>query len=180
MPTAKPRTTTFKDSVMAFLTLKAHFSIADNYPKDTNCTQLRKLMLVQQQNPSCDHGAPIFVGEYYEACKLFARDNDNKLKQNNIALDQLLKSQQSTYWTGENLWNKAGSLKRQLLNEVHTVFCQEVNKQSVKKSRNIGTTLQDQMFELRKKLFAKKATESQECNLRRESQSLILRRRLGL
>ena len=108
---------------------QAHFAIADNYPKDTNCTQLGKLMLVQQQNPSGEHGAPTFVGQYYDACKLFADENEDKMKQNNVCLDSLLRSQQSSYWTGENLWSKALSIKRSLLNEIHTVFCQEVNRQ---------------------------------------------------
>jgi hypothetical protein len=154
---AKPRNTSFKDSVVAYLTLKAHFSIADNHPKDTNCAQLGKLMLVQQQNHSGDHGAPMFVGEYYEACKLFCRENDAEMKQNNISVDSLLKSQASTYWNGENLWSKASTIKRQLLNEIHTVFCQEVNKQWA--SQPSGTSLEDLMLELRKKLFAKKAKE---------------------
>ena len=70
---AKPRNVSFKDSVVASLTLKAHFAVADNYPKDTNCAQLGKLMFVQQQNPSVEHGALTFVGEYYEACKVYAR-----------------------------------------------------------------------------------------------------------
>ena len=84
---------------MAYLTLKAHFAIADNYPKDTNCTHLGKLMLVQQQNPSGEHGAPTFVGQYYDACKLFADENEDKMKQYNVSLDSLLKSQHSSYWT---------------------------------------------------------------------------------
>ena len=129
---------------MAYLTLKAHFAGADNYPRDPNYAQLGKLMLVQQQNPSVEHGAPTFVGEYYEACKVYARENKDEMNQNNISLDKdemnqnnisldnLLKSQPSTYWTGVNLGNKASTVKRQLLNEIHTVFCQEVNKQSVK------------------------------------------------
>ena len=44
---AKPRNASFKDSVVAYLTLIAHFAFADNYPKDTNCAQLGKRMLVQ-------------------------------------------------------------------------------------------------------------------------------------
>ena len=36
-------------------------------------------MLVQQQNPSVEHGAPTFVGEYYEACKVYARENEDEV-----------------------------------------------------------------------------------------------------
>ena len=165
MPPPKPRNTPFKDSVMAYLTLKAHFAIADNYPKDTNCTHLGKLMLVQQQNPSGEHGAPTFVGQYYDACKLFADENEDKMKQYNVSLDSLLKSQHSSYWTGENLWSKALSIKRQLLNEIHTVFCQEVNRQWPMLPS--GTTLEDLMLELRKKLFAKKAKELKDAGIDR-------------
>ena len=122
-------------------------------------------MLVQQQNPSVGHGAKMFVGEYYEACKVYARENEDEMNQNNISLDNLLKSQPSIYWTGENLWNKASTIKRQLLNEIHTVFCQEVNKQWPLLPS--GTTLEDLMLELRKKLFAKKAKELKDSSIDR-------------
>ena len=99
MPPPKPRNAPLKDSVVAYLTLKAHFAIADNYPKDTNCNHLGKLMLVQQQNPSGEHGAPTFVGQYYNACKLFADQNSDKMKQNYFSLGSILKLQHSSYWT---------------------------------------------------------------------------------
>ena len=170
MPPPKPRNAPLKDSVVAYLTLKAHFAIADNYPKDTNCTHLGKLMLVQQQNPSGEHGAPTFVGQYYDACKLFADENEDKMKQNSVCLDSLLRSQQSSYWTGENLWSKALAIKRSLLNEIHTVFCQEVNRQWPMLPS--GTTLEDLMLEVRKKLFAKKAKELKDAGIDRAETKL--------
>ncbi len=47
------------------------------------------------------------------------------MKQNSCSLDQLLKGQ-SSYFNGDNLWKRALECKRILLNEIHTVFCQEV------------------------------------------------------
>ena len=55
------------------------------------------------------------------------------------------------------------TIKRQLLNEFHTVFCQEVNKQWLLLPS--GTTLEDLMLELRKKLFAKKAKKVKDCSI---------------
>ena len=60
------------------------------------------------KNPSVEHGAPTFVGEYYESCKIYARENEDEMNHNNISLDNLLKSQPSTYGTGENRHDHAG------------------------------------------------------------------------
>ena len=99
----KPRRAVYKDSVIAELTLRAHFFIADEYPKDTTIAHLGKKMLFQIQNPT---GIPYFTGEYYEACKRFANENQVELKQNDTTFDSLLRSQASSYWSGEKLWRR--------------------------------------------------------------------------
>ena len=115
---------------------------------------LGKKMLLQIQNST---GIPYFTGEYYEACKRFAEENHVELKQNDTTLDSLLRSQASSYWSGEKLWRRAQEIKRELLNEFHSLFCQEVNKQwPVIPS---GKTMEDLMQELRKKLFSRKTQE---------------------
>jgi hypothetical protein len=48
MAPSKPRNTTFKDAVVAQMSLKAHFAIADNHPTDkstpeSNATQQRMI-----------------------------------------------------------------------------------------------------------------------------------------
>jgi hypothetical protein len=45
MPSSKPRNAVYKDSVVAYLALKAHFAIADDHPREENMTELGKLML---------------------------------------------------------------------------------------------------------------------------------------
>ena len=153
----KPRTAVYKDSVTAELALRAHFFIADEYPKDTTFAHLGKKMLLQIQNST---GILYFTGEYYEACKRFAEENHVELKQNDTTLDSLLRSQASSYWSGEKLWRRAQEIKRELLNEFHSLFCQEVNKQwPVIPS---GKTMEDLMQELRKKLFSRKTQELKE------------------
>jgi hypothetical protein len=44
MAPTKPRNTTFKDAVVAQMSLKAHFAIADNHPTDKSTPELAKLM----------------------------------------------------------------------------------------------------------------------------------------
>ena len=68
----KHSTAVYKDSVTAELALRAHFFIADEYPKDTTIAHFGKKMLLQIQNST---GIPYFTGEYYEACKRFAEEN---------------------------------------------------------------------------------------------------------
>ena len=149
----KPRTAGYKDSVTAELALRAHFYIADEYPKDTTLAQLGQKMFLQLQHPT---GAS-FTGEYYEACKRFADKNPEEMKCNDTSLDSLLRSQPSSYWSGEKLWRRAQDIKRELLNEFHSLFCQEVNKQwPILPS---GKTMEDLMQELRQKLYAKKNQE---------------------
>ena len=88
----KPRTAVYKDSVTAELALRAHFFIADEYPRILHLLSLAKRCFsrfsIQQAS---------FTGEYYEACKRFADKNQEEMKCNNISLDLLLRSQPSSY-----------------------------------------------------------------------------------
>ena len=61
MPALKPRNAVYKDSVVAYLALKAQIAIADDHPSDTNVHQLGKLMLLH------DPQASVWKGEYYDA-----------------------------------------------------------------------------------------------------------------
>ena len=71
-------------------------------------------------------GACAFQGEYFEACKWFAGTNESEMKLNNCTLDLLLKGSPTSYFDGVGLWRKAQECKRVMLNEIHSVFCQDV------------------------------------------------------
>ena len=74
-----------------------------------------------------------------------------------------------TFISGASFFNAATKAK-ELLNEIHTVFCQEVNRQWPMLPS--GTTLEDLMLELRKKLFAKKAKELKDAGIDRAETKL--------
>ena len=97
-------------------------------------------------------------GEYYDACVLFARSNDAEMKQNKCSVEQLMQATPSNYYNGTALWRKAQDCKRLLLNEIHTVFCQEVCRQWPTLPSGT-TTLDPLMLELRNVLWTKKAQE---------------------
>ena len=156
MAPAKPRNSTFKDSVVAQLALQAHFAIADNHPTDKTGPDLAKLML--QHNPSAPLGTSAWSGEYYAACKDFEMTNKAEMQQNSCTIDQFLKGTQSSYFSGDALWRKAIECKRIMLNEIHTVFCQEVCPRWPTLPSGT-TTLDPMMLELRKKSWSKKAQE---------------------
>ena len=128
MAPSKPRNSSFKDAVVAQMSLKAHFAIADNHPTDKSTPELAKLMLLHNPHPA--EGSSAWSGEYYEACKDFEKTNEAEMKQNNCSLDQLLTGQTKTsYFTGDNLWKRALECKRIMLNEIHTVFCLDQHDQ---------------------------------------------------
>ena len=157
MAPSKPRNSSFKDAVVAQMSLKAHFAIADNHPTDKSIPELAKLMLLHNPYPAV--GSSAWSGEYYEACKDFEKTNEAEMKQNNCSLDQLLTGQTKTsYFTGDNLWKRALECKRIMLNEIHTVFCQDVCPRWPTLPSGT-TTLDPLMLELRKILWAKKALE---------------------
>ncbi len=52
MAPSKPRNTTFKDTVVAQMSLKAHFAIADIHPTDKSTPELAKLMLLHNPHPA--------------------------------------------------------------------------------------------------------------------------------
>ena len=91
-----------------YLTLKAQFAIADNYPKEENKDELAKMMLQNVPNHISLQTEP-WKGKYYAACKLFLHENAAEIAQNAPGLDveQLLKAQGSNYWSGDKLWQKA-------------------------------------------------------------------------
>ena len=72
---------------------------------------------------------PFFTGEYDQASKRFADENQEELKHNDKSFDLLLRYQAFSYCSGEKLRRRAQDIKRELLNEFHALFCQEVNKQ---------------------------------------------------
>ncbi len=154
MAPSKPRNAVFNDAVVALCALKAHFAIADDHPTDKSGPDLYKLMLLHVPNAPRD--SPSWKGEYYAACQIFSRDNEPEMQRNNCTLESLLKSQ-----SGESLWRKALEYKRVMLNEIHTIFCQEVCPQWP--SVPSGTTSLDPLlFDLRKRLWQKKAQEIKE------------------
>ena len=122
----KPKIAVHKDPVTAGLALRAHFLIADEYLKDTTLAQLGKKMFLQVQNPT---GVPFFTGEYYQASKRIADENQEELKHNGTSFDLLLRYQASSYCSGEKLRRWAQDIEQELLNELHSLFCQEVNIQ---------------------------------------------------
>ena len=71
MAPSKPRNSSFKDAVVAQMSLKAHFAIADNHPTDKSIPELAKLMLLHNPYPAV--GSSAWSGEYYEACKDFKK-----------------------------------------------------------------------------------------------------------
>jgi hypothetical protein len=144
-PRPRPRNACYKDSIVAYLALKAHFAVADNHPKDSNVRELGKLMLMHDTRDDSWHG------EYYSACKLFAMENLAEMQHNSLDIDNLLKAQNSSYWNGEKLWRKAGEVKRELLNDYHTVLCQEVNPACPQLPS--GKLLSDLMEVLRKNIL---------------------------
>ena len=73
MPSQKPCNAVFKDSVVVFLALKAHFAIADNHPKEEYLSEFGKMMLLHVPNPNSQETEQS-KGEYYSACKLFVKD----------------------------------------------------------------------------------------------------------
>ena len=91
MPPPKPRNACYKDSIVAFLALKAHFSIADDHPTDTNLTELAKLML--QHDPRANS----WKGQYYDACKLYIQENLEEVQRNSLDVDKLLHATPSVY-----------------------------------------------------------------------------------
>jgi hypothetical protein len=86
MPCPKPRNAVYKDSVVVYLALKAQFSIADNHPKEENMSELGKMMLLHVPNPNSQQTEP-WKGEYYDACKLFVKDNAAEIANNAPDLD---------------------------------------------------------------------------------------------
>ena len=94
MPPPKPRNAPFKDSVVAYLTLKAHFAIADNYQIawESLCWCSNKIRPVIMERPHLSDNITMRV-------ILFANENEDKMKQYNVSLDSLLKSQHGSYWT---------------------------------------------------------------------------------
>ena len=155
MPSPKPRNASYKDSLVVFLCLKAHFAIADNHPKEENRDVLAKLMLENVPNYISLQAEP-WRGEYYSACKLFLHENAAEIAQNAPELDmeQLLKAQGSPHWSGESLWKRVIDSKHEMLNQVHTIFCQEVNP--IWLCLPSGKKISDLLGKLRKKLFTKK------------------------
>ena len=69
MPSSKPRNAVCKDTVVAYLALKAHFAIADSHPKEENMTELGKLMLLHVPHPISPE-IESWKGKYYYASKL--------------------------------------------------------------------------------------------------------------
>jgi hypothetical protein len=161
----KPRNACFKDSAVAYLALKAQFAIADDYPSDTNVPLLGKLML---QHDALSNS---WKGEYYEACKLFLSTNQEEMQRNALDMDKLLRAQPAIYWTGEKLWRKASDHKRALLNEFHTVFCQEVSP--AWPMLPSGKSMTDLMVELRKKMFLRKAQELKDEKVKRVEKKVL-------
>jgi hypothetical protein len=76
-----------------------------------------------------------------------------------------LKAQGLIYWSGDKLWKRAIDAKRELLNEFHATFCQEVNPSWPKLPS--GKLIADLMEDLRKTLFTKKALELKEDKIKR-------------
>ena len=74
-------------------------------------------------------GVPFFIGEYDQASQLFADENQEESKHNDTSFDLLLRYQASSYCSGEKHGRRAQDVKRELLNECHSLLCQEVNKQ---------------------------------------------------
>ena len=105
----KPRTAVYKDSVTAELALRAHFFIADEYPKDPTLAQHGQKMFLQVQHRT---GVTSFTGEYYEACKRFADKNPEEMKCNDTCLDSVLRYQPSSYSSGEKLRPLAQDIAR--------------------------------------------------------------------
>ena len=118
MPSSKPRNAVCKDTVVAYLALKAHFAIADSHPKEENMTELGKLMLLHVPHPISPE-IESWKGEYYYACKLFVQENAAEIAEAGLDVEKLLKAQASIYWSGEKLWKRAIDAKRELLNEFH-------------------------------------------------------------
>ena len=56
MAPSKPRNASYKDVVVAELSLNAHFLISDTYPKETSSQELTKLM--HHHNPKENDGNP--------------------------------------------------------------------------------------------------------------------------
>jgi hypothetical protein len=156
MSPSKPRNAVYKDSVVSLLSLKAYFAVSDDHQSDKSGRDLGKLMLFHNLN--AESGAPKWEGEYFHACTQFARINDDEMKANNCTVDQLLKGSAVSYYSGDALWKKAQDSKRVMLNEMHTVFCQEICRQWPSLPSGT-TTLEPHMLQLRKVLWAKKAQE---------------------
>jgi hypothetical protein len=110
-------------------------------------------------------GQSAWKGEYYDACVKFARTNDSEMKLNSCTLDQIKKGTPSSYFSGNPLWGKAQKYKRVTVNEIHTIFWQEVYWQP---TLPLGTTALDPlMLELQKKLWIKKAHELKDGRVQR-------------
>ena len=152
MPPSEPRNAVYKDSVVAYLALKAQFAIADNHPKEHNILEPGKLMLLYVPYPIPPETEP-WKGEYYFACKLFLQENAAEIAEAGLDVEQLLRMPTAIYWSGENLWEKANAAKRDMLDEFHVIFCQEVNPSwPILPS---GKLISDLMDDLRKVLFTK-------------------------
>ncbi len=80
------------------------------------------------------------------------------MHQNNCTVDQLLKASGTNYYSCEYLWKKAPETKHILLNEIHTVFVQEVRRQWPQVPSGT-TTLDPLRLKLLTKLWTKKAEE---------------------
>jgi hypothetical protein len=74
------------------------------------------------------------------------------MNRNNTIWDSLLRSQPAFYWSGEKLWPRAHEIKQELLNDFHSLFCQEVSPQWPVMSS--GETMEDLIQQLR--LFLEK------------------------
>ena len=116
MPSSKPRNAVYKDSVVAYLALKAHFAIADDHPREENMTELGKLMLLHVPHPISPE-TETWKGEYYSACKEFVQENASEIAEAGLDVDKRLKAQGLIYWSGDKLWKRAIDAKRELLNE---------------------------------------------------------------
>eukprot|EP00291_Cryptomonas_curvata_P001546 CAMPEP_0172178108 /NCGR_PEP_ID=MMETSP1050-20130122/15834_1 /TAXON_ID=233186 /ORGANISM="Cryptomonas curvata, Strain CCAP979/52" /LENGTH=420 /DNA_ID=CAMNT_0012850753 /DNA_START=16 /DNA_END=1274 /DNA_ORIENTATION=+ len=166
MAPPKPRNAVFKDSIVALLSLKAHFAITEKYPKEKRVLEVSKLMF--QHFPNAP-GTPPWSGEYYDACENFAKTYEAEMKHNGCTVENLLKGNsgnQTGSFSGDSLWKKAQDSKRILLNEFHAVFCQEVCPQWPNLPSGT-TTLDPLMLELRKLLWTKKANELKEIKVQR-------------
>ncbi len=78
------------------------------------------------------------------------QENAGEIAEAGLDVDKLLKAQGSIYWSGDKLWKRAIDAKREMLNEFHAIFCQEVNP--IWPKLPSGKLIADLMDDLRKTL----------------------------